>query len=65
MMTEDGVVGTALTQSQDIWPFLLYTVLVIGLISVTILAAWFIGHSLAARISVVQFRLQAPRKLAT
>ena len=43
MMTEDGVVGAALTQGQDILPFLLYTVVVIGLISVTILAAWFIG----------------------
>ena len=43
MLLEDRAAAIAAGEAQNLWPFLIYSVSVIGLIIVILTAAWFVG----------------------
>ena len=43
MLLEDRAVTVAAGEAQNLWPFLIYSVSVIGLIIVVLTLAWFVG----------------------
>ena len=53
-MSEESAIAMAAGESQNLWPFLIYSLSVIGLLTVTLTLAWFAGsrtrHRTATRM---------------